>query len=280
MAMRAHEFPRAVALMVAVSLISITRSAAAEEGSERVPDHPQMSDAWYVSAGAIYTESNVTANLNRGAIGAGALIDFEDDIGLPENNVIGLFDARWYFTKRWRLEVEYFKLDRDNEKEVQRVIDWGNLNIPITAVAKGTFNMEDFRVSVGYSFFRTKDKEIGIGLGAHVAKLEAGLSTRNFGSDFASQTAPLPFFTFYARMAMTDRWLLSFRVDRLSLDTGDIDGKVFSSGLDVTYQPWRHFGIGLGFRDINFQVSSVSTDWRGKAQIQQSGPVLFLAGSF
>jgi hypothetical protein len=279
MAMRAHKFPRAVALMVAVSLISITRYAAAEE-SERVPDHPQMSDAWYVSAGAIYTESNVTANLNSGAIGAGALIDFEDDIGLPENNVIGLFDARWYFAKRWRLEVEYFKLDRDNEKEVQRVIDWGNLNIPITAVAKGTFNMEDFRVSVGYSFFRTKDKEVGIGLGAHVAKLEAGLSTRNFGSDFASQTAPLPFFTLYARMAMTDRWLLSFRVDRLSLDTGDIDGKVFSSGLDVTYQPWQHFGIGLGFRDINFQVSSVSTDWRGKAQIQQSGPVLFLAGSF
>ncbi|GFE80594.1 hypothetical protein GCM10011487_25940 [Steroidobacter agaridevorans] len=267
-------------MVMAVSLISLARSAAAEEGSESIPDHPVLSDAWYLSAGALWAESNVTANLNSGAIGAGALIDFEDDMGLDENSIIGLFDARWHFTKRWQLEVEYFKLDRDNEKQVQRVVDWGDVNVPIDGVAKGTFNIEDFRVSVGYSFFRTKDKEVGVGLGAHVAKLEAGLSTRNFGSDFASQTAPLPFLTLYARMALTDRWLLSMRVDRLSLDTGDIDGKVFSSGLDVIYQPWRHFSIGLGFRDINFQVSSTSDDWRGKAQIQQSGPALYFATSF
>lgn len=267
-------------MVVAVSLTSLTRAATAAEGDDSVPDHPMFTDAWYLSAGVLWAESNVTANLNTGAIGAGALIDFEDDMGLDEDNLIGLFDARWHFTKRWQLEVEYFKLDRDNEKQVQRVIDWGNLNIPINSVTKGSFNMEDFRVSVGYAFFRSKDKEVGFGLGAHVARLEAGLSTRNFGSEVASQTAPLPFFTVYARMALTDRWLLSMRVDRLSLDTGDIDGKVFSSGFDVIYQPWRHFSVGVGFRDINFQISSVSDDWRGKAQIQQSGPMLFLSGSF
>lgn len=278
--MRAQNFTIAAAMVMAVSLLSLARSALAEDDIERVPDHPVLSDAWYVSAGALWAESNVTANLNRGVVGAGALIDFEDDMGLDESNLIGLFDARWHFTKRWQLEVEYFKLDRDNEEQVQREVAWGNVNIPINGVAKGTFNIEDFRVSVGYSFFRSKDKEVGIGLGAHVAKLGAGLSTRNFGSEFASQTAPLPFLNIYARMALTDRWLLTMRVDRLSLDTGDIDGKIFSSGLDVVYQPWRHFSIGLGYRDINFQISSTSDDWRGKAQVQQSGPVLFLATSF
>ncbi|HEY5755645.1 MAG TPA: hypothetical protein VIU34_07470 [Steroidobacter sp.] len=278
--MRAPTFSSAVALVAAVSLISFARSAAAEEADEPVPDHPMFTDSWYLSAGVLWAESNVTANLNSGAIGAGALIDFEDDMGLDETNLIGLFDARWHFTKRWHLEVEYFKLDRDNEKQIERVIDWGNLNIPVNGVAKGSFSIEDFRVGVGYSIFRSKDKELGVGLGAHVAKLEAGLSTRNLGSEIANQTAPLPFITVYARMALTDRWLLSMRVDRLSLDTGDIDGKIFSSGLDLIYQPWRHFSIGLGYRDINFQVSSVSADWRGEAQIQQSGPTLFLATSF
>lgn len=278
--MRAQKFTRAVAMVMAVSLLSLARSATAEEGNESIPDHPVLSDAWYLGAGVLWAESNVTANLNRGAIGAGALIDFEDDMGLDETSLIGLFDARWHFTKRWQLEFEYFKLDRDNEKQIERVIDWGNLNVPINGVAKGSFNIEDFRVSVGYSFFRTKDKEVGVGLGAHVAKLEAGLSTQNFGSEVADQTAPLPFLTLYARMALTDRWLLTMRVDRLSLDTGDIDGQIFSSGLDVIYQPWRHFSIGLGFRDINFQVESTSDDWRGKAQIQQSGPALFFATSF
>lgn len=278
--MRAQTFTRAVAMVVAVSLISLARSATAEVCGECVPEHPMLTDRWYFSAGALYADSNVTANLNGTTLGLGALIDFEDDLGLDENNVIGLFNARWHFTKRWQLEVEYFKSDRDAERAVDREITWGNLSIPINAFAKSTFNMEDFRVSVGYAFFRSRDKEIGLGVGAHVAKLEAGLQTRNFGSQFANQTAPLPFFTLYARMALTDRWLLSFRVDRLSLDIGDIDGSVFSSGLDLIYQPWRHFSIGLGFRDIDFQVSSTSTDWRGKAQIQQSGPALSLATSF
>lgn len=278
--MRVQKFARAVVTLMVVSVISLARSAAAEESEERIPDHPMMSDAWSVMAGVLWAESNVTANLNSGTIGAGALIDFEDDMGLDETSLIGLFSARWYFTRRWQLSVEYFKLDRDNEKQVQRTVDWGDLTIPIDAQAKGTFNIEDFRVSIGYSFFRSKDKEVGVGLGAHVARLEAGLNTRNFGSQFASETAPLPFINVYARMALTDRWLLSVRVDRLSLDTGDIDGKVFSSGFDVVYQPWRHFNIGLGFRDINFQISSVSDDWRGKAQIQQSGPMLFVGGSF
>lgn len=278
--MRAQKFSGAVATVMAVSLLSLAHSATAEEGNESIPDHPILSDAWYLSAGVLWAESNVTANLSTGAIGAGALIDFEDDMGLDETSLIGLFDARWHFTERWQLEIEYFRLDRDNEKQIQRVIDWGNLNIPINGVTKGHFNIEDFRVSVGYSFFRTKDKEVGVGLGAHVAKLEAGLSTLNFGSEVASQTAPLPFLTIYARMALTDRWLLTMRVDRLSLDTGDIDGKIFSSGLDVIYQPWRHFSIGLGYRDINFQIASTNDDWRGKAQIQQNGPALFFATSF
>ncbi|WP_129774515.1 hypothetical protein [Peristeroidobacter soli] len=276
--MRIQEFPRAVAVVVAIGLISLARSAAAEQCNECIPDHPLMSDAWYFSAGAIYAESNVTANLNRGIVGT--LIDFEDDFGLAKDDTVGLFDARWHFTRRWQLEVEYFKLDRSNEKQTQRVIDWGNLNIPINSVATATFNFEDFRVSVGYAFFRSKDKEVGLGLGAHVARLEAGLSTRNLGSDFASQTAPLPFITLYARVALADRWLLNMRVDRLSLSTGNIDGDVFSSGVDLIYQPWRHFSVGLGYRDTSFQVASTKEDWQGKAQIQTSGPTLFIATSF
>jgi hypothetical protein len=74
--------------------------------------------------------------------------------------------------------------------------------------------------------------------------------------------------------------LFNVRVDRLSLDTGDVDGNIFSTGLDFVYQPWRHFSVGLGYRSINFKVTSNSEDWRGEAQVQQNGPVLYLATTF
>jgi hypothetical protein len=153
---------------------------------------------------------------------------------------------RMRLSERWRLEAEYLRLDRDNEKQIMRTIDWGNLNIPVTATVKGAFDVEDARIGVSYAFIRRPDKEVGVGVGAHVASLDASVSTKNFGSQRADTTTPLPVLTLYARMALTDRWLLNVQVDRLSLDTGDVDGSIFSSGTEFVYQPWRHFNIGLG----------------------------------
>jgi hypothetical protein len=245
------------------------------------PDHPLMSDRFTLSAGVSRSESNVTADLQTGRIGLGTLIDFEDDLGLEKENEIGvvMFSVRVF--ERWRLDAEYFSLDRDNEKQISRTLDWGRLSIPINAAVSSSFDAEDVRVSVGYSFFRRTDKEVGFGLGAHVLSLEAGLSTRNLGSERASiDSAPLPVLNFYARMALTDRWLLNVRIDRLSLDTGDVDGSIFDVEADFVYQPWRHFNIGLGYRDINLQASSTGAKWRGKAQVRQNGPMLFVSATF
>jgi hypothetical protein len=266
-----------VLLLVA---IVVTLHASDARSQSSTPQHPMLSDRWFVSAGALWGESNVTANLNTSRVGIGAIVDFEDDLGLDEDNVVGMLMFRTRFLERWQLELEYFKLDRANQKQISRTIDWGDLDVPIDAMARGSFDVEDARVSIGYSFFKTADKEVGFGLGAHVTRIEASLATERLGSDRAAQTAPLPFVTVYARMALTDRWLLNVRVDRLSLDTGDIDGKVFSSGAEFIYQPWRHFNIGIGYRDINFQVSSTTEDWRGKAQVQQNGPMVFVSSTF
>jgi hypothetical protein len=268
------------ATIVAMALATMLSPDRAFAEEDTLPDHPMMSDRFFVGAGVVWAESNVTANLNTGRVGLGTFIDFEDDVGLDEQNPIGQLMFRMRLSERFRLEAEYFKLDRDNEKQVSRTIDWGDLNIPIDAVARGSFDVEDARIGVGYSFFQRKDKEVGVGLGAHVMSMEAKFTTRNFGSEGASQSAPLPVVTFYARIALTDRWLLSVRVDRLSLDVGDTDGSIFSSGTDFVYQPWRHFNLGIGYRDINMEVTSTSEDWRGKAQIRQSGPLLFFGGTF
>lgn len=265
-------------IATALGVLLLVRDASAAENEP--PEHPMMSDRFQLSAGVLWAESNVTANLNTGAIGLGTFIDFEDDVGLKETNLIGLFGFRWRMSERWLLEAEYFSLDRDNEKQIARTIDWGDLNAPINATVRGSFDLQDTRVGVGYSFFRRPDKEIGIGLGAHVTKLGASLATQNFGSQRASQSAPLPVVTMYARMALTDRWLLSVRIDRLSLDTGDVDGSIFSSATDFVYQPWRHVNFAIGYREINFEISSTSDDWRGKAQIRQSGPYLSIGGTF
>ncbi|HEX7073130.1 MAG TPA: hypothetical protein VF226_03740 [Hyphomicrobiaceae bacterium] len=277
--MKSRVFRRLAALSV-TALGGLLLALDANAGDNVVPEHPMMSDRFFVGAGAAWVQSNVTANANRGRIGLGSFIDFEDDVGLEKSNLLGMFDFRMRLSERWLLEAEYFRLDRSGERELSRTVDWGDLNIPVNALVSGSSDLEDLRISVGYSFFRRKDKEVGFGLGAHVMSFDAELSTRNLGSERASQSAPLPVLTMYAQFALTNRWLLRVRVDRLSLDTGEVDGSIFSSATDFVYQPWRHFGLGLGYRDINMTISSTSESWRGKAQVRHTGPYLFISGSF
>jgi hypothetical protein len=274
---RAH---RRFAAWSVIALGGLLLATGASANDDPVPEHPMMSDRFFLGAGVAWVQSNTTANLNTGSIGLGTVVDFEDDAGLQQTNLLGIFDFRMRISSRWLLDVEYFSLSRDGERSIERTIDWGNQSIPINSAVQGSFDMRDTRISVAYSFFRSKDKEIGVGLGAHVMSLDATLTTRNFGSEGGSQSAPLPMITMYAQVALTDRWLFRLRVDRLSLDTGEVDGSIFSSGTDFVYQPWRHFGLGLGYREINMQVSSTSEDWRGKAQVRHTGPYLFVSSTF
>jgi hypothetical protein len=245
-----------------------------------VPEHPMLADRYFFSLGAFYPESNTQGSVNSGTVGIGSFIDFESDMGLDERKLVGQIMFRMRLSERWRLEAEYAKVDRDHEKSVSRSIDFGDLSIPVSASVETSFSFEDARVAVGYSFFRTKDKEVGIGLGIHAAKMETSLDTQNFGSQSASTSGPLPTVSIYSQVALTDRWLLNVRLDRLSLDSGDVSGSVSSTGIEFVFQPWRHVNIGLGFRETSMDLSSTGDDWRGQVQVQQHGPLVFIGTTF
>src|SRR5689334_18798162 len=71
------------------------------------PDHPMMRDRFVLGVGVSRTESSVTASLNGGRLGLGSIIDFEDDLGLSKENVIGVLAFSMRMGERWRLDMEY-----------------------------------------------------------------------------------------------------------------------------------------------------------------------------
>lgn len=245
-----------------------------------VPAHPMMSDRYFLSLGWFFGDSNTQANVNSGTVGVGSFIDFENDLGLDERKSVPQLAFRMRLSQRWRLEADYVKTERQHDRQLSRTIEFGNLSIPLNASVNTSFTYEDIRLGVGYSFFRRKDKEVGIGLGVHETKLTASLETSSAGSERASKSAPLPTLSIYSDVALTDRWLLSMRLDRLAMSVGDTDGSVSNTGITFVYQPWRHFNIGFGYRDISTQISSTGDDWRGSALVQQRGPLAFVGTTF
>lgn len=244
-----------------------------------IPHHPALSDTWFVGVGATLMTSNTEARL-QSSTGVGAIVDFEDTLGLSQTQWVPQGIGRWRFSERWRLEAEYFRLNRNGSKTIEQDITWGDQSIAAGTLVETEFDVSVARVSCGYSFFKTEDKEIGLALGFHVTDFKATVGASGGTAETAKLLAPLPVLSLYDQFALTDQWAIASRLDIFKLAYDPYRGHVLSVGIDALYQPWRHVGIGLGWRTLQIRASVDDSDWRGDLNTNYQGPVLFLSTSF
>jgi hypothetical protein len=245
-----------------------------------VPNNPGLSDRFYIGFGGYFATSTTEAKLESPS-GIGTSVNFEDTLGLSEREWTPQALARWRFSTNWRMELEYFSLHRENSTKIDGQIDWGGQTYPINTVVQSKFNIDVTRLSVGYSFFKRPDKEIGVAFGLHMTNIDAELSNSSGGqAKGAAALAPLPVFSLYGLIALTDRWSVNGRFDAFKLEYDPYQGSVFSTGLDVLYQPWRHVGFGLGYRDLTIDVSVDKNNWTGSINSGFQGPIAFVFASF
>jgi hypothetical protein len=64
----------AVTISMMLGALGIPGRVCANESA--IPHHPSLSDRFFIAAGALWSDSNVTANLNTGRIGLGTIVDF------------------------------------------------------------------------------------------------------------------------------------------------------------------------------------------------------------
>jgi hypothetical protein len=263
-------------LLVPLVLLVFAQRAAAQD----IPSHPALTDRYYFSVGAFFPKTNTQAQLQNNLTGVGASIDFEQSLDMERSKTVPSFFGRWRIGERWRIDAEYFALDRTSERTLDREIQWGDQTFPVNAQVAAKFNFSDLRVSAGYAFFRTTDKEFGAGLGLHVASYDVSLTSNSTGTDGEDVLAPLPVLSLYAQVALTERWAIGSRLDRFSLSYGKYDGSITSLAMDLVYQPFRHFGFGAGYRGLFIKVD-VTGD-RNTLSLRQNfeGPLLFVNGSF
>lgn len=256
-------------------------AAAADSGEVHpIPSHPSLTDRFFLGVGAYWSTSNTQARLDSPS-GVGTTVDFEDLLGLDDNRVVPQGLARWRMSDRWRLELEYFELDRDESRSINGEIVWGDETYPIGTTIDSRFDFSVARLSCGYSFFKRQDKELGIALGFHLTNIEAELaSSTGAQQEDGKLLAPLPVLSMYGQFAMTDLWALSGRLDAFALEYEDYSGHVFSIGIDALCQPWRHFGFGFGWRALDVEVKAESSGWSGEIQTNYSGPIAFASVSF
>ena len=272
----------ALLLAAVISAFLPVAAAQAESPSDSsVANHPALNDSFAFSVGIYAPRSAVNALVTPSGGGTGVGVDFENTLGLSERSFTPNASFMWRITDRWRLEAEYFRLNRDATRTLSEDIEWNGVTYTAGTTVDSKFNFFDARVSGGYSFYKTRDKELGVGIGLHLTGLAAGVSVSGTSvNDDGDVLAPLPVLSLYANMGLTDEWALRLRTDWFSLSYGDYSGDLTSAALDVVYQPWRHVGFGFGMRTYLLDVEIESTDWRGRARVSFNGPTAYVYGSF
>lgn len=265
--------------MPRIHLLLALLLAAGTAAAQDIPSHPALNDRFYGGAGVYFPKTGTSAQLTS-RTGAGAFVEFEDSLGVDSSKTVPAAFFRWRLGERWRIEAEYFQLKRSGERVIDREIQWGENIYPVNANVSSRFDFFDLRVSAGYSFFRTKDKELGAGLGLHVAGYDVGLTANAIGSEEQEITAPLPVLSLYAQFALTERWAVSARLDRFSLSYENYDGSLSALGIDVVYQPFRHVGFGAGYRSLFIDLEAEKSARHLKVDQSFQGPLLFMTASF
>jgi len=249
---------------------------------EAVPQNRLLNDKFRVSLGAFYAESSTTARLSPKTGGVGADVDFEDALGLEPRSLVGEASLYWRFGEHWRLDIDYFRINRSATRTLGTDVSWGGQDFPVGASVNSTFNISDLRTSVGWSFFRRPDKEVGVSLGVHTTSLTASLENSGVGASSAtsSATAPLPTVGFYGNFALTDQWAFTLRADWLSLSYDKYSGGIRATAMDFVYQPFEHFAFGVGVHSLSLNLTVDKTDTQLKTHLLYQGPAAYVSYSF
>jgi len=261
---------------IGAALLLSTPLARADDA---IPNHPALTDKFYFAVGAFVPKTSTSAELDSN-LGLGANIDFERALGMTTQKAVPDAEFRWRFGERWRLEAEYFELNRSGDKVISQDLTWNGITFTAGTEVLSRFNFSDVRTSVGYSFFKRKDKEVGVSFGFHIASYDVGLQAGNSGDQAKKILAPLPVFSAYGQFALTDEWAVGARLDRFVMSYNDYDGNISSVGVDLNYRPFRYLGFGLAYRSLFIVLKATKPDF--SAQFNQSfqGPLLYMSSSF
>jgi len=267
-----------IAGATALLALAIPGLAAAQESSWKV--HPALQDTWTFQLGAYIPSVDTTASLNNSAGTIGTSVSFEDDLGFSDRKTLGSFLAGVRLGERWKVEFEYFALDRTNSRAINRTINWGDRTYPINTVVEGKFESTVYRLSGGYSFVKNDQAEVGAALGLFVTDFTSSLSASGVGGQTGDTLAPLPTIGLYGAYAFSPRWLLSGRLDYFSLNYDDYDGslKNFTAGID--YRFTRNFGIGAGYRYVDYDLTITKSSYNGAIRYKFNGPTVYAVASF
>lgn len=262
----------------------------AQKASDSISSNGLRKAPWFVErfkvgVGFFGPSNNTSIRLGTSNGLLGTNIDFENDLGFERTTNTFAAHLQWRSARRSRFDLEYYQLNRSSSKTLQRTIQFGDDIYNINANVNAFFNNSIYRFSYGYAIVSKPKAELGLQLGIHTMQSSIGIALAAGGVGLSASedfgfTAPLPNLGIWGGYALSRRLALKGDFSYLSLNTGEVSGKIVSYQAALMYRLLPKFDVTVGYSGFNFEVDATVDKQTAGVTWGYNGPSVTLSYSF
>ena len=234
-----------------------------------------------LTMGLLSTSTETELRLDADDGTQGTLISGETDLGLREQSEQANIEAELRIRERHRVRFNYFRLDRQAAKVIERQIQFGNDVFDVNDLAETSLDWREFSVTYAYTFLRQQNFELYGSFGIHLveARAQGEVAADDIREDEA-EAAPLPALGIGTLIRFSDRFHFEGRVDYLDVSINDFSGTLLDLRGAVLFRFNRNVAVGAAYVLMEREGTSEDADDSGIFNLHNSGPELFFRVAF
>jgi hypothetical protein len=248
--------------------------------------HPFLSDRFNLSLGGFWAKKDLKLRIDGSS--PGDEIDFEETLGLDDDETTGALNFRWRFGQKWSVWGQYWKVSDSGGEVLTEDIKWEDVVFKEGTFARAGLDTKIARVFFGRTFSNSPQHEFGAGAGLHHLEISAFVDGQiiteddslEFYTDSISADFPLPNIGAWYAYSWSPKWVFQARLDWLSASIGDYSGSLWNAQAGIHWQTFKHFGVGLYYNAFLLDVDVDKEEWSGRLESTQNGPYLALTASW
>ena len=262
-----------------------TNVAPDEQNDYDVEELPWYRRRFKFTAGAFMPINNTEIRVGNSSGSIGTEIDLEDDLGFTESTASFLASFEWRVSRRSRFNLEYFYLNRDATKTIDKDIEFGDEVYPLNARVSAFFDTQIIRFAYSYAILSKPKYEAGLLVGAHVLLGDMGLKVEANGQsaevrDNFDFTAPLPDVGIWGEFVISKRFGAYVNVNYLSAKIDNVDGSIISYNASVLYNVYKNFNLTAGYTGLTFDLDVENDQRNGYIKWGYNGPSITASYNF
>jgi len=247
-----------------------------------------MGERFSISVSAFRPSLDTKVRVDASDGEPGTVIDFEQNLGMSETELLPSILFDWRFAKKHRLSLGHFVLNRSGSAVTTTEIHFGDEVFSIDLPISSFLDVNVTHASYSYSLLFDEKKELAISAGLSVQDFKFGIQGNEGQGLIEAEsgiTAPLPAFGITGGYAFTDKLFLRAGAGLFSFEFAlsnedELSGEIKNAMLALHHQTFENVQFAISYLFFDIDASFGTATGFNSIDYSYHGPSLGVAVTF